>query len=72
MSEMLAKVQRPDWGDFAVRLHLRYVEKFADPEGYQTISYEDTLHLQDEVAPLLQPDMDEASAVADVDNIPEI
>ena len=55
-----------------MRLHLRYVEKFADPEGYQTISYEDTLHLQDEVAPLLQPDMDEASAVADVDNIPEI
>ena len=53
---MLAKVQRPDWGNFAVRLHLRYVEKFADPE----------------VAPLLQPDMDEASAVADVDNIPEI
>ena len=72
MSEMLAKVQRPDWGNFAVRLHLRYVEKFVDPEGYQTISYEDTLHLQDEVAPLLQPDMDEASAVADVDNIPEI
>ena len=64
---MLAKVQRPDWGNFAVRLHLRYVEK-----GYQTISYEDPLHLQDEVAPLLQPDMDEASAVADVDNIPEI
>ena len=41
-------------------------------DSYQTISYEDTLHLQDEVAPLLQPDMDEASAVADVDNIPEI
>ena len=63
MSEMLAKVQRPDWGNFAVRLHLRYVEKFADPASYQALSYEDTLRLRDEVAPLLQPDVDEASAV---------
>ena len=70
--EMLAKVQQLDRENFAVRQHLRYVEKFADPASYQTLSYEDTLHLKEEVAPLLQPDMDEASAVADVDNIPEI
>ena len=43
--------------------HLRYVEKFANPESYQALSYEDTLYLRDEVAPLLQPEMDEASAV---------
>ena len=39
------------------------MEKFANPASYQTLSYEDTLHLKEEVAPLLQPDMDEASAV---------
>ena len=72
VEEMLAKVQQLDRENFAVRQHLRYVEKFADPASYQALSYEDTLHLKEEVAPLLQPDMDEASAVADVDNIPEI
>ncbi len=63
VDEMLAKVQELDRGNFAVKQHLRYVEKFSDPESYQAVSYEDTLYLRDEVAPLLQPDGDEASAV---------
>ena len=63
VGEMLAKVQELDRGNFAVRQHLRYVEKFSNPESYQAISYEDALYLRDEVAPLLQPDGDEASAV---------
>ena len=49
---MLAKVQQLDRENFAVRQHLRYVEKFADPASYQALSYEDTLHLKEEVAPL--------------------
>lgn len=63
VGEMIAKVQELDRGNFAVKQHLRYVEKFSAPESYQAISYEDTLYLRDEVAPLLQPDGDEASAV---------
>ena len=63
VKEMLAKVQELDRGNFAVKQHLRYVEKFADLASYQALSYEDTLYLRDEVAPLLQPDADEASAV---------
>ena len=63
VGEMLAKVQELDRGNFAVKQHLKYVEKFADPESYKALSYEDTLHLKEEVAPLLQPDADEASAV---------
>ena len=63
MAEMLAKVQELDRENFAVRQHLRYVEKFANPESYASLSYEDTLHLKEEVAPLLYPDEDEASAV---------
>lgn len=61
--EMLAKVQQLDRENFAVRQHLRYVEKFSDPKGYLTLTYEDTLDLREEVAPLLLPDQDEASAV---------
>ena len=63
VAEMLAKVQELNRDNFAVKQHLRYVEKFSAPESYQTISYQDTLYLRDEVAPLLQPDKDEASAV---------
>ena len=63
VGEMLSKVQELNRENFAVRQHLRYVEKFADPGSYQALSYEDTLRLRDEVAPLLQPDVDEASAV---------
>lgn len=63
VEEMLAKVQELDRGNFAVKQHLRYVEKFSAPESYTALSYEDTLRLKDEVAPLLQPDEDEASAV---------
>ena len=63
VTEMLAKVQELDRENFAVRQHLRYVEKFSDPAGYLALSYEDTLTLREEVAPLLLPDADEASAV---------
>ena len=63
VEEMLAKVRELDRGSFAVKQHLRYVEKFSDPEGYKALSYEDTQLLRDEVAPLLHPDEDETSAV---------
>ena len=63
VEEMIAKVQELDRGNFAVKQHLRYVEKFSDPESYQALTYEDTLNLKEEVVPLLQPDGDEASAV---------
>ena len=63
VEEMLVKVNELNRENFAVRQHLRYVEKFAAPNSYTALSYEDTLRLRDEVAPLLQPDVDEASAV---------
>ena len=63
VEEMIAKVQELDRGNFAVKQHLRYVEKFSDPESYRALTYEDTLNLKEEVAPLLKPDGDEASAV---------
>ena len=63
VQEMLEKVRQLDRGSFAVKQHLRYVEKFSAADSYLALSYEDTLHLRDEVAPLLLPDEDEASAV---------
>lgn len=63
VEEMLGKVQALERDNFAVKQHLRFVEKFSDPDSYLALSYEDTLHLKEEVAPLLLPDDDVASAV---------
>ena len=49
--------------NFAVRQHLRYVEKFSSKDNYTALTYEDTLTIRDELAPLIIPDEDDAKAV---------
>ena len=63
VKQMSGKVQELPRDNFAVRQHLRYVEKYSTETGYQCLTYEDTRIVRDEVAPLIQPDDDEASAV---------
>ena len=62
VKQMSGKVQELPRDNFAVRQHLRYVEKYSTETGYQCLTYEDTRIVRDEVAPLIQPDDDEASA----------
>ena len=38
--------------NFAVRQHLKYVELYSTEANYQTLTYEDTLIVREEVAPL--------------------
>lgn len=63
VEEMCRKVQELNCDSFSVRQHLRYVERFRRIEGYTALSYEDTMEIRDEIAPLIQPDKDEISAV---------
>ena len=63
VQELLQKVQQLNRDNFAVRQHLRYVEKFSQPESYQALSYEDTLLMKSELAPLIQPDRDDPKAL---------
>ena len=63
VSEMASKVRELNKENFAVRQHLRYVEIYASEENYLSLTYEDTLTIRDELAPLIIPDDDEASAV---------
>lgn len=60
---MSGKVQELNRENFAVRQHLRYVDTYSVIDNYQSISYEDTLMVREELAPLIQPGGDEASAV---------
>ena len=63
VSETAAKVRELNKENFAVRQHLKYVEFYADEENYKSLTYEDTLKIKEELAPLIIPDKDEASAV---------
>lgn len=60
---MSEKVQELNRGNFAVRQHLKYVDLYSNQSNYQTLSYEDTLLVKEELAPLILPDDDEASAI---------
>ena len=62
MSEKVQELNRIR-DNFAVRQHLKYVDLYSDQSNYQTLSYEDTLLVREELAPLILPDGDEASAV---------
>lgn len=63
VDDMTCKVKELNKENFAVRQHLKYVEQFANPDNYVSLTYEDTLLIADELAPLIIPDKDEASAV---------
>ena len=63
IDEMVARVQELNKDNFAVKQHLKYVELYANAENYNALTYEDTLIMGEELAPLITPDEDEASAV---------
>ena len=63
VKEMAEKVKELNRENFAVRQHLKYVDLYSNEENYLTVSYEDTLIIKDELAPLIIPDKDEASAI---------
>lgn len=63
IEQMAAKVRGLNRENFAVRQHLRYVDLYANKENYQLLTYEDTLTVKEELAPLLEPEQDEASAL---------
>ena len=63
VEDMVRKVCELNKDNFAVRQHLRYVEKYSDPENYNTLTYEDTLIIREELAPLITPDEDDPKAM---------
>lgn len=63
VSQMTDKVQELNRENFAVRQHLKYVDLYSNPDNYTSLTFEDTLIVREELAPLILPDGDEASAV---------
>ncbi len=60
MSEKVKELNREN---FTVKQHLKYVDLYANENNYNTLTYEDTLLVREELAPLILPDGDEATAV---------
>ena len=63
VNDMVGKISELNRENFAVRQHLRYVEFYSDPNNYMALTYEDTVIMTAELAPLIIPDEDEPSAV---------
>ena len=63
VDDMVRKVQELNKESFAVRQHLKFVELYSNPDNYTTLTYENTLQMREELAPLIIPDIDEAKAV---------
>ena len=63
VDDMVRKVRELNKENFAVRQHLKYVELYANPDNYTSLSYEDTLTIKEELAPLITPDEDDPKAM---------
>ncbi len=63
VEDMVRKVRELNKENFAVRQHLKYVELYSNPDNYLTLTYENTLQMREELAPLIIPDQDDAKAV---------
>lgn len=63
VDEMVVKVKELNRDQFNVHQHLKWVDLYSNPDHYNTLTYEDTLIIGEELAPLIKPDGDEISAV---------
>ena len=60
---MSGKVRELNRDNFAVHQHLKYVVLYSEAESYQAITYEDTLQVRQELAPLIEPEKDDPQAL---------
>ena len=63
VEHMTGKIQELNRENFAVRQHLKYVDLYANKDNYQALTYEDTLMVREELAPLIEPEDDDAKAL---------
>lgn len=63
VEDMVRKVRELDKNNFAVKQHLKYVELYSNPDSYNVLTYENTLTIGQEIAPLITPDEDDPKAL---------
>ncbi len=63
VDELSSKVRDLNRENFSIRQHLKIVELYSDPKHYDKVTYADTLEARAELAPLIEPENDDASAL---------
>lgn len=63
VSILVSKVNELDRENFANRQHIKYIDLYNNEKNYNSLTYEDTLTVAAELAPLVLPDTDAPSAV---------
>lgn len=63
IGELKGGIAALDKTNFAVKLHLRYVEKYMRDDAFAPLTYEDTLIMAEHLAPLMMPEQDDVAAV---------
>jgi type I restriction enzyme R subunit len=63
VENMVDKVRELNRDNFAVKQHLKYVELYSKADNYNALTYEDTLLMGQELAPLIEPEHDDAKAL---------
>lgn len=63
VKDMAERVNELNRENFAVKQHLKYVEKYSDEKNYTTLQFDDVIIIEQEIAPLILPYDDDAKAV---------
>ena len=63
VADLFNSITRLNRDNFSVRQHLQILDRFATIESFNNLSYEDTLILSKEVAPLVLPEQEDADAL---------
>src|SRR5699024_8479134 len=56
VDNMSEKVKKLDRDNFAIRQHIKYVDKYSDDRNYNALTFEDTITVKEEVSPYIYPD----------------
>ncbi|MDO4175369.1 MAG: DEAD/DEAH box helicase family protein [Eubacteriales bacterium] len=63
VDDLAHKVSELNRESFAVRQHMKYVDLYSNVDNYQTLTYEDTLMMEQELAHLLIAEQDDPKAL---------
>ena len=63
VQDLVASVQTLNRDNFAVKLHLKIIDKFQTDSDFNALTYENTLQIAEHIAPLIPPTQDDISAV---------
>ena len=62
VKELLEEIKGLSRDNFAVKQHLRFIDKFQNEEDFAALTYENTLQIAEHIAPLVAPTNEDSSA----------